>query len=97
MGLLVRQTQPPHFAAIHSASEHTGTNLLLVLASVLAGASVLFSETGTAALGYPSWMDRVCARVPLLCNEPQQLAVAAAALGALWVLAKLLSSLHHKK
>jgi hypothetical protein len=68
-------------------------NLLLLLAVVLAGASVLFSNAFTAALGYPDWINSVCESVPLFCNNPQQLAIAAAVFGALWIIAKLLSAL----
>jgi hypothetical protein len=68
-------------------------NLLLLLAVVLAGASVLFTNTVTAALGYPGWISNVCSSFPLLCNNSQQLAVAAGVFGALWVIAKLLSAL----
>ena len=68
-------------------------NLLLLLAVVLAGASVLLSNTVTAALGYPDWINDVCASVPLFCNNSQQLAVAATVFGALWIIAKLLAAL----
>ena len=68
-------------------------NVLLLLAVVLAGASVLLSNTVTAALGYPDWINSVCESVPLFCNNSQQLAVAAAVFGALWIVAKLLSAL----
>lgn len=68
-------------------------NLVLVLAVVLAGASILFSNAGTAALGYPDWISDTCSNVPLLCNNPQQLGVAAAAFGALWIIAKLVSAM----
>ena len=68
-------------------------NLLLLLAVVLAGASVLFSNTGSAALGNPDWISSVCVSAPLFCNNPQQLAIAAAVFGALWIIAKLLSAL----
>jgi hypothetical protein len=55
---------------------------------ILAGASVIFSETGTAALGYPDWINHVCASTPLLCNNPQQLGIAAGVFGGLWIMAK---------
>jgi hypothetical protein len=73
--------------------EHNMANLLLLLAVVLAGASVLFTNTVTAALGYPGWISNTCDSMPFLCNNPQQLAIAAAAFGALWIIAKLLSAL----
>ena len=68
-------------------------NVLLLLAVVLAGASVLFSSTGSATLGNPGWITSVFASAPLFCNNPQQLAIAAAVFGALWIIAKLLSAL----
>jgi hypothetical protein len=68
-------------------------DMLLVLAVVLAGASVIFSETGTAALGYPDWINHVCASTPLLCNNPQQLGIAAGVFGGLWIMAKLFSAM----
>lgn len=68
-------------------------NLLLLLAVVLVGASVLFTNTVTAALGYPGWISNACETVPFLCNNSQQLAIAAAVFGALWIIAKLVAAL----
>ena len=45
-------------------------NLLLLLAVVLAGASVLFTNTVTAALGYPGWISNVCDKRSVALQQP---------------------------
>jgi hypothetical protein len=66
--------------------------LALLLAVLLAGASIVFSNAVTAALGYPEWISGTCSNIPLLCNNSYQLSIAAAVLGALWVVMKLVSA-----
>jgi hypothetical protein len=66
--------------------------LVLLLAVVLAAASIVFSNAVTAALGYPDWISDVCSNIPLLCNNSYQLGIAAAVFGALWVVMKLVSA-----
>jgi hypothetical protein len=68
--------------------------LVLLLAVLFAGASIVFSSTGTAALGYPDWINDACLNIPLLCNDSYQLGIAAAVLGGLWVVMKLVSATH---
>jgi hypothetical protein len=65
--------------------------LVLLLAVVLAGASFVFSNSGIAALGNPDWINNVCSSIPFLCNHPHQLGIAAAVLGALWLVVKFAS------
>ena len=66
-------------------------SLVLLLAVLLAAASIVFSSDGMAALGYPDWANNACSTLPLLCNDSRQLGLAAAALGALWLIMKLVS------
>ncbi len=66
--------------------------LVLLLAVLLAGASIVFSNAVTAALGYSDWISNACSNIPLLCHNPYQLGIAAAVLGALWVFMKLVSA-----
>lgn len=66
-------------------------NLILLLAVVLAAASIIFSAAVTAALGNPDWISNACSTIPLLCNDPYQLGIAAAVLGAIWAIMKLAS------
>jgi hypothetical protein len=64
----------------------------LFFAVLLAGASILFSSSGTAALGYPEWISSACSNVPFLCNNPYQVGIVAAFFGALWVILKVVSA-----
>ena len=66
--------------------------LVLLLAVLVAGASIVFSNAVTAALGYPVWISDACSNIPFLCNNSYQLGIVAAALGALWVVMKLIAA-----
>jgi hypothetical protein len=66
--------------------------LVLLLAVPLAAASIVFSNAVMAALGYPDWISDVCSNIPLLRNNQYQLGIAAAVLGGLWVVMKLVSA-----
>jgi hypothetical protein len=68
-------------------------NLILLLAIILAGASFVLADASSTALDSSPWASTVCATVPQACENPHQLAVAAAALAGLWLVAKLLSAL----
>lgn len=67
-------------------------SLVLFLAALLGGASIIFSNTVTAALGYPDWIHDACSNAPLLCNNSHQLGIAATLFGTLWVVMKVVSS-----
>jgi hypothetical protein len=67
--------------------------LILFLAVLFAAASIVFSSTCIAALGYPDWINDACSSIPLLCNDTPHLALTAAALGTLWVAMKFTSFL----
>jgi hypothetical protein len=67
-------------------------NVVLFFAVLLAGASIIFSSSGTAALGYPAWISNACSNIGFLCNDPYQVGIAAAVFGALWVIMKLASA-----
>jgi hypothetical protein len=66
--------------------------LVLLLAVLLAASSIVFSNAVMAALGYPDRISDVCSNIPLLCNNQYQLGIAAAVLGGLWVVMKLVSA-----
>jgi uncharacterized protein (UPF0333 family) len=68
---------------------------LLLIAVVLAAASFT-SYTAKSAAGAsdsPSWATNACSSVHQLCQYPQELAIAAAGLVALWLLIKFVSAI----
>ena len=67
-------------------------NVVLLLAVLLAAASIIFTNSVTAALGYPEWIHNACSNLPFLCNNPYQVGIAAAVFGALWIIMKLVSA-----
>jgi hypothetical protein len=67
-------------------------NVVLLLAVLLAGASIVFSNSGMAALGNPNWISDACSNVPFLCHNPYQVGISAAVFGAFWVILKVVSA-----
>jgi hypothetical protein len=67
-------------------------NLLLLLAALCAGTSYAFYAANDAVGNVPNWASSACSAAPLLCHHPQQMAIAAACLAALWLLVKFVSA-----
>jgi hypothetical protein len=67
-------------------------SLLLLLAALCAGASFAFYAANDAVGNVPNWASTVCSASPTLCHHPEQMAIAAAGFGALWLLTKFVSA-----
>jgi hypothetical protein len=68
-------------------------NFFLFLAIVCGGVSaLLFIAAENAARG-TNWASQVCKTAGSFCHSPQQLAFAAAGLGALWVVMIFVSAI----
>jgi len=65
---------------------------ILLLAVLLAAASVTFYSAAHLAVDGPNWASNMCSTAKLLCHSPKQMAYAAAALAALWLLMRFLSA-----
>jgi hypothetical protein len=70
-------------------------NFLLLLAILCAGASFAFYTADGATGDVPNWASNVCSAARTLCHSPQQMAIAAAGLAALWILVTFLSAVRY--
>jgi hypothetical protein len=70
-------------------------NFVLFIAIVVGAASfVSFTAQDIAAAGYGlNWASDVCMAAPVACENPQQMAYIAAALGGLWIVMKFVAAL----
>jgi hypothetical protein len=67
--------------------------LILFLAILFAGASLVFYSAGNMAGHGSAWASEICSATRLLCDVPQLAAVAAAGFGGLWIVVKIRSVL----
>jgi hypothetical protein len=67
-------------------------HIVLFLAVVCAGASVVFLAAAKKAASEAYWATQICTAAGELCHRPLSLAVTAAALAALWLMVALASS-----
>jgi hypothetical protein len=66
-------------------------HVILFLAVACAVASFVFFDAAKASTSGAPWAAQVCSAVGELCHRPLSLAVAAAALAALWLMVTLAS------
>ena len=75
------------------AREHIVKNLILFLAIVCGGATVVSFMAATHAVVAASWTSQLCTAASPLCNNPVTLGLATPGLVSLWIMMALFSAI----